>query len=274
MDYFLLTSRIKKLVWILAGCLLFVWTVRGISLTVKDWLPQQPVATSEKKTPAVPDEAKTVGKQFLTNWFFTGEKESAEQKKNRLSNFASAKLIKELDRSMLYATSIQPNTVDPLQTNWVEEGKKALIQYRVQLADGREMRLQVPLVKAGAWMVDGIPALLPQPTKGNPKQPEAPSISNEEIQQIQQIADGFFDSWLSGRKDQNTRDININPTNLLQQVQGSYEGVTITPVEQKQDGLVVKATVLIISNGQKIPFEYLLEVKNENGQYEVSKILF
>lgn len=275
MDRYIVSVWGKRLFVTVLFFAALMFGIRQLSLTIKDWMPQKQVAPVVKVVPPVPDEPKTIGKNFLLNWFFTGDKESADQKEKRLADLISPKVNDELGNNpelIIQSPAIKPNSVDWLNSKWIELEKKAFIQYQVQLADGREMRLQLPLVKGGdTWMVDGLPTLLPQPVKGNPKYPDAPTLNPQEQKDIQQVVDGFFDSWLRGREDQNTKGLNIPPTDVLDELQGTYEGVTIQPIQE--DPFTISAIVFINSNGQRIPFEYQLVLNKEGSEYTVTKIL-
>lgn len=249
------------------------WGLRQLSLTIKIWIPDPPATQVAKADPLVPDEAKTVGKNFLLNWYFTGKGESLEQKQKRIAALSSPKVLKFIQETpslVPISEEITPNQVDLMGVTWIQKDQSAYAKYWVQMEDGQEMMIQIPLVKAESWMADGLPTLLPKPVKGNPKSPEGTALNEADSQALQQAVDGFFDSWLRGRLDQNTKTLNIPPTNLLEGL-GTYKGVSVFVIQNEP--LVIRAIVLVDSKGKELAFEYQLEVAKENNNYIVKKIL-
>ncbi len=273
MDRYIITSWARRTFIIIIGFAAFVWGIRQASLTYQIWQPK------EKKevvvaTPAVPDGAKTIGENFLLFWFATGF-DSGDQKKSVLIDLLSDRAKNQLDENPNFLLANNKGTkvfrVDRWDEQWIEVDKQAFLRYRVQFNDSRTILVQIPLVKNGTWLVDGLPTLLPNPTAETGGVISPPAVDDQTMQQVDQVVDGFFDSWLPGRQDQNTKLQNVPPSNLLAAIKGSYENVIVTPIST--DPLIVSAVVFIKTNGELLPFEYRLQIGKQNGQYFVQKIV-
>ena len=278
MDRYILTAWARKIVIAIFCFAAFFWGIRQLSLTLKIWFPnaqakQQVIKNADV---SVPEAAKTVGEQFLTSYLITGKRESLQEKQDRLVRHSTTHLAQQImndpDLSLL-EPKIRVDQMYLWNTKWVEAGKKAYLQFQTELEDGRKMLLQLLVVKAGStWLVDSLPSLLPQPEpQEEMAQASTPTITEAEKRQIEQVVDGFFDSYLKGRLDSNTKPLGKPLTNILEELEGEYQEVTVEIT--KQNPLQVNATVYITSKGIKLPFQYQLELQKEKGQYVVKKIL-
>lgn len=232
-------------------------------------------ATTETYTP-VPDAAKSTGKLFLVNWFFTAEKETAESKMERLQPYISPAVEGTIKaENVLPMNPMSPNRVEPWddEDQWIEEGKKAVLKYQVMMNDGRSFLVSVKVVKAGQWMVDSLPGLVPDKPKKSPPATSA-SIEEEKLTEIQSALDAFFPMWLSGKEEALNRfaadGAKIEIDNILSQVEGSYNGVAISPVSENP--IQVRALVQIQRGEEISPFEYLVTMTEEDGQMKVQSI--
>jgi hypothetical protein len=272
LDRYIITIWARRTVIIILSFAAFMWGVRQASLTYQIWYPNDKKNEVIKITPAIPDGAKTIVENFLIFWFST-KFTNAEDKKTEVSDFLTDRVKNQLDNNpdfVLISQHTKLFRVDSWDAEWVEVGKKAYIRYLVQLEDNRTFLVQLPVVKEGTWLIDGLPTLLSSPVASPQALTVPPTLTDTELQQINQTVDGFFDSWLSGRQDQNTKLQDIAPTNLLQEVRGSYKDVVVTPIQT--DPLIVSAVVQIQSQGV-LPFEYQLQIGKQNGQYYVQKII-
>jgi len=246
-----------------------------VTLTSPKQTEAAQTATTETYTP-VPDAAKSTGKLFLVNWFFTAEKETAESKMERLQPYISPAVEGTIKaENVLPMNPMSPNRVEPWddEDQWIEKGKKAVLKYQVMMNDGRSFLVSVKVVKAGQWMVDSLPGLVPDKPKKSPSEPVV-SIEEEKLTEIQSALDAFFPMWLSGKEEALNRfaadGAKIEIDNILSQVEGSYNGVAISPVSENP--IQVRALVQIQRGEEISPFEYLVTMTEEDGQMKIQSI--
>lgn len=232
-------------------------------------------ATTETYTP-VPDAAKSTGEVFLVNWYFTGEKETFESKMERLRPYISPAVEGTIKaENVLPMNPMSPNRVMPWDDGdqWIEKGKKAVLKYQVMMNDGRSFLVSVKVVKAGQWMVDSLPGLVPDKPKKSPPATSA-SIEEEKLTEIQSALDAFFPMWLTGKEEALNRfaadGAKIEIDNVLSQVEGTYEGVAISPVSENP--IQVRALVKLRNGEEILPFEYLITLTEEEGQMKIQSI--
>lgn len=233
-------------------------------------------ASTQAETPIspVPDAAKSTGKLFLVNWFFTAEKETAESKMERLEPYISPQLEATI-RDELIMDPLIPNRVEPWDDGdqWIEKGKKANLKYQVILEDGRTFIVSVKVVKAGQWMVDSLPGLVPDKPKKSPSEPSA-TIEKEKLAEIQSALDAFFPMWLAGKKEALNRfaadGAKIDIGNVISQVEGTYEEVAISPASDNP--LQVRALVKLRRGEETLSFEYLVTLTEQEGQIKIQSI--
>lgn len=284
MDRYLVTAWARKLVLVLFCVVALIWGIRQATLTYHMWFADQ--ANMKKKiitgVPAIPESTKAVGEQFLEQYYDTEKDEIWEQKSKRLADFVTNYVQNQWVRTpslILLSEKVDAEKIVRWNDKWLEVGKKALVEYQVTLEDKRKMQLRILVVKSGnTWLVDSLPSLLPQPTRSIETVDTHANVSEEERNKMEQAADGFFDSWLKGRVDANTKTLNKPPINLLQIVDGEYQAVLIEPVKTKP--WVVNATVFIESKSesdsdvkQTFPFQYLLELVKNKDQYVVKRMI-
>lgn len=235
-------------------------------------------ASTQAETPIspVPDAAKSVGKLFLINWLYTAKDETAGSKMKRLEPYISPQVeatIKAED--VLLMDPLTPNRVEPWDDGdqWIEKGKKANLKYQVILEDGRTFIVSVKVVKAGQWMVDSLPGLVPDKPKKSPSEPSA-TIEKEKLAEIQSALDAFFPMWLAGKKEAINRfaadGAKIEIDNVISQVEGNYEGVAVSPVSDNP--LQVRALVKLRSGEETLSFEYLITLTEQEGQMKILSI--
>ncbi|WP_028778716.1 conjugal transfer protein [Shimazuella kribbensis] len=274
MDRYVITAKARRIVIVILCFAALAWGVRQVALTVKVWT----TAPETKKevvnlAPVVPDGAKTVGNKFLLYWF-AGKSDNMDDKITVLKGYSTQRVQTDLDENSTIIPMGDSKflSIDRWDEKWLEAGKKAYVGYQVQFKDGRTFIIQLPIVKSGAtWLVDGLPSLLPDPEVETQSILESPSVPDSEMQLVQQAVDGFFDSWLVGRKDQNTKYQNVTPTDVLGLIGGTYKDVSVKPL--KNYPLIVSAIITIDAKGQILPFEYQLELEKKDGQYVVKKVL-
>lgn len=112
--------------------------------------------------------------------------------------------------------------------------------------------------------------LLPAPKKGTPEGYPGAELDESELQALEQTIDGFFDSWLRGRVDQNTRTLKNTPVVNLLERKGTYKRVTVTPLQSEP--FIVSAFVTVELQGVDTTFEYQLEIGRENDNFVVKKV--
>jgi len=79
----------------------------------------------------VPDSAKSVGRLFLLNWYFTANQETAESKMNRLRPYISPMVEGTIEsQNVLPMTAMTPNRVELWDDGdqWIDKGKKAVLK--------------------------------------------------------------------------------------------------------------------------------------------------
>lgn len=240
------------LLWL--GIILFV--LRQGVLTTKLVVGEGEEKKVEAKAPVVeqiPDAAKTTGRKFLIHWFYSKADESAQSKVERLEPLATESFVDRLEKNtelMILvdgkskAKKTQANSIDVWKSHWVTKGKRAEVTYSVTLDDGRQMMLQVPLVNAGRWMVDGLPSVKPKEKKQ--KMAEEEPLELPDQKQVQEVVDGFFSAWFSGKEAAIaccTTQKEMKLTNILKELHGEYQGVEVEAIRRKP--LQVRAQVKI-----------------------------
>jgi Conjugative transposon protein TcpC len=264
---------------IVLGGVLTIVGIRYSVLTYKDLTrpDNQTVqaATDIHQIPRIPEAARGTAEMFLTNWYFTAEKETVASKEKRLLPYISP----TVEATLRGENVIPMSAMTPLRVKawdekekWLEPGKRAVLTYRVMLEDGRNLLVSVPVVKAGAWMVDGLPALLPDPAKGTPPSPDKPSIDSTALTEIQTALDAFFPMWLSGKEESNNRYVigKLPLDNVLGKVQGVYEEVAIQPIGEKP--VTVKALVKIRTADETLSSEYTIVLEEVEGQWKIKEL--
>lgn len=274
MDRYVITAKARRIIIVICCFAVLAWGVRQLALIYKVWAtPEEKKKEVVNITPVVPDGAKTVGTKFLLYWF-GGKSDNIDDKISVLNEYLTQRVKTEIGENSTIIPMDNTNLmrIDRWDEKWLEAGKKAYVGYQIQFKDGRTFIIQLPIVKSGAtWLVDGLPSLLPDPVVETESVLESPAVPDSEMQLIQQAVDGFFDSWLVGRKDQNTKYQNVTPTDVLGLIDGAYKDVSVKPIKDRP--LIVSAMVTIEAKGQTLPFEYQLELEKRDGQYVVKKVL-
>jgi len=144
----------------------------------------------------------------------------------------------------------------------------------VMMDDGRSFLVSIKVVKAGQWMVDSLPGLIPDEPKKTPPAPASPSLEEGQLQEIQSALDAFFPMWMTGKNEALRRfavdGARIPIDNTLNQVKGTYEGVAISPVSKEP--IQVRALVKVKNGQEVLPFEYLVTMEEQDGQLKIRSI--
>lgn len=283
MDRYILTAWGRKIFIILIVIVALIWGIRQASQTYQIWFPIKSADNQPTKIwSPIPEAAKAVGEQFIWEYYTTKKDESLEQKRQRMNNWVTSHIqSKWISTPLLISLSqhFEPNKVIHWDGRWLEAGKKAYMEYQLVLENEQKMRLRLLVVKSGTtWSVDSLPSLLPQPVQGAESKRMTAFIKDSEKRKVEQTLDGFFDSWLKGRVDGNTKTLKKPLTNLLKPIKGVYRAVAIERIQEKP--LVINATVFIgiqrnddTSNDFIVPFQYQIELEESKGQYLVKKII-
>ncbi|PTM52712.1 conjugal transfer protein [Desmospora activa] len=279
MDRYLMKQRLKTFGYTLLWTAVILFTIRqGVLL----WKSTQPAPAPQVQAAAVtqqvPDAATTVGKKFLIHWFYASSEESPTEKTKRLEKHISNRLEDQLKgESNLLITlkseekeTIQANSVDVWKTEWVKEGEEAAITYNVILQDGRNVYLKIRMIKAGTWVVDGLPALMPEPERKKLASEEEVTLSEEK--DIKAVVEGFFEAWLEGKSEAISRYIrtkeDIQTSDSLTKLHGEYQDVKIIGLTREPK---VKAVVYISdAYGQTMAFEYHLKMEKVDGRWYIT----
>lgn len=280
MDRYKWKARLRSLGWFLFWTAVVIFFIRQNVGLIKD-LNAPPVEASKQEVKvesAVPDGAKTVGTNFLVNWFFATEEESAEDKIRRLSKFITQRLESRIkqSRDLVYSDSdkknMQANRVDLWSADWIEKDKRAKLVYRVVLQDGRVLFIQLSIIHSGSWMVDELPGIVPEPERKEPEAEDPPSIDTDQMKRVQPVIEGFFEAWLSGKEEGISRysTSKMPASDLLQKIGGLYEGVTVEPVSEKP--FQVRAKVKIRDANGIMHFGYLVSLVEKDGQWYVKSV--
>lgn len=258
---------------------LLTWTTReGIQVyySITDPYPQKTDTSEQKReiSQTIPSEAIEVGRLFVTHWYYLGKKESKEDKVERLQPFMSQTVSATVQfEGVLSMNEMTLNDVQQLGVpEWSDPGLKARIPFRVNFADGRKFWVSVDVSKAGErWVVDNIPALIPEPNIKNEK-PKTVKLDPEEIREITGMLDGFFPMWLTGKEESYKRFASKKlPTdNSLEAVIGSYKSVRVSPVSENP--LQIRALVHVTNSKESHYFEYLVSFEKKDGELRISNI--
>jgi hypothetical protein len=262
---------------LLTGALVIV-CVRYSVLTYKDLTRTDAPAvhaSAQEQVALIPEAARSTGKMFLWNWYYTAAKETANSKLKRIEPYISSDVANTLQNQealpMEQMTPLRVENWDEKE-HWIQPGKRAVLTYRVMLEDGRNLLVSVPVVNAGTWMVDGLPALLPEPAKGNPPSPEQPDIDQGTLTEISSALDTFFPMWLSGKEEANNRYVigKLPLDNVLGKIHGVYEEVAVKPVSEKPT--TVRALVKVRTAEETLSFEYTVVLEEVDGQWKIKEL--
>lgn len=236
--------------------------------------PSEQKIVQEKKE--IPSAARGTAGLFLWNWYYTAPKETVESKKGRVEPFISSNVTEKLRaKNVIPMSQMEPLRVeswDSETVKWLEEGKRAVLTFKVLLKDGRDLYVSVPIVKAGTWQVDGLPALLPEPSKKSAPNLEA-DIDQNVLEDIHSSLDAFFPMWLSGKEEAIKRYVIGNKlplNNVLGEVQGVYEEVSIQPI--KENPVTVNALVKVRTAEEEMFFEYTIVLEKVDNQWKIKEL--
>lgn len=275
--------RFRK--WLVTGgCVVFVgWGVAGCTKEAMFayWASKPPVQAekSAKITPQIPTAAQNQGLDFLSNWFYLGKKENSFDRVDRLKAYMTDRAVERVQQEGLMLNENQEvHSIRPMdnEAQWLIEGEKAILTYKVTFKDGREVYYNVPMVRSGKWLADGIPGVTSEPQK-KPYRPKItdPNLDADQMNQLQSDADAFFSAWMSGKPINRYTTEKLAQTlpkeNLLDKLNATYDSVTLYSFNRKpvQYEAVVK---LVDTKGHSVFQQYLLTLEEKDGQWFVSDL--
>lgn len=278
MDRYRFKSMIKTVGYTILWLGIILFATRQSILTFKETQPQpkqqvQVASVAED----VPDAAKTTARKFLIHWLYTKGDENPSEKIERMEKYMTSGLEDRLkqNKSLLITLEsgekkgIQANSIDLWQADWKVKGSRGVITYNVVMQDGRNLYVKVPVVKSGTWLVDGLPALVPEPKRK--EKPEQESIAVPDPKKIEAVVDGFFSAWLSGKTEAISRysKADIPTSDMLEKLQGQYQEVSVEGLSEKP--FKVQATVKIQDvYGQTYSLEYRLTMEKSDNQWFIT----
>lgn len=273
--------RFKKML-VVGGCLVFVgWGAAGCTkeMMFAYWASQPPAKEeSVKVTPQIPTAAQNQGLDFLSNWFYLGKKEDGFDRGDRLKAYMTDRAVERVQQEgLMLNENLAVHSIRPMdnEAEWLIEGEKAILTYKVTFKDGKEIYYNVPMVKSGKWLADGIPGVIsePQSKSYRPKITD-PKLNPNQMNQLQSDADAFFSAWMAGKPIDRytTKKAKTLPReNLLEKLNATYSSVTLYPLNRKpvQYEAVVK---LENEKGGPVHQQYLLTLEEKDGQWFVSDL--
>lgn len=274
MNRYIFTAWARRIILVLFCVVALMWGIRQASQTYKIWFPPPSQSKKSVQVQPVPDAAKSVGEQFLRQYYTDQSNATDEKMQQPFANLVTPHLQNEwTQNTALLGDQLDLKQVLIWNEKWLSVGKHAALDYQVVLENGRKLHLRLLVVRSGeTWLVDRLPSLLPPPVQGTASFESTISLGEQEQKRVEQTVDGFFASWLFGRLDANTRSFAKRPYPLLKTVGENYQLIKVEPVQEKP--LVVDATVRIEQGENKgLPFQYRLELVQNENQYEVKKII-
>lgn len=275
MDRYRFKERLKTIGYVMVWIALVLFSIRqGVLL----WKTTQPVPKAQVKAEVqeVPNAAATTGRKFLINWFYATNDETPSDKVKRMEKYMTSRLADRLksDSRLLIKLepgekrkTIQAHTIDHWESKWVEKGKRAKVTYNVVLEDGRDVYMEVPVIRSGTWVVDGLPALVPEPQRKELAEEETMEVEKS----VTAVVDGFFSAWLAGKTEAISRysKFDLRTADALKKMKGQYEEVTVEGLSERP--LKVKAVVKVQDvYGQTHFFEYHLTMKKDDNQWYIT----